>query len=457
MADYQLDPRPFYQILHNLIRQDGLEYDPEKTAGTVEWVLTNSSLFRKVTSTAEWGCIQAFYAHWDGHKIAPDRTMMDTLLHQRQKCEPMLDVMAEYDKHAEDLEQVPVLNLDMYLDQRKEDYEKYKLNRVLSLATDITVGAVPMNDKAKSIYTGPRDAMKYLHQSFQEGILLDDVQRQGGVLADTAKQIKLRYNQNENDNKNNNLFIPTGISLIDNQLGGLRRKELNGILGFVAQRKTGILRTIGYTAARRGFRVLHIPLESDYDEEETSYSVMHARSFLQHEHNITKTRVERALLSTEDQELFFGKIVPHYQQQIAQNIVVYTPGASRAWEDVRAIIERENDKEPIDLVLIDYLTMLSTPGNRDDIADKIRIIQDAKRLALTANNGQGMCIVTPVQGNRNGFNDASAAGGVWSTTGIAKYSELDKSLDNLFYAFFDDEMNAAHQMKIGSCKTRREL
>jgi len=106
-------------------------------------------------------------------------------------------------------------------------------------------------------------------------------------------------------------------------------------------------------------------------------------------------------------------------------------------------------------VQLEYLTMLATPGARDDIADKMAIIQDAKRLAMTANGGKGMCIVTPVQGNREGFDDAGEHDGAWSTNGIAKYSELDKSLDNCFYVYFDDEMNGQNRMKMGSCKTRR--
>lgn len=456
MAEFQLDARPYFQILHNLLRQHEIDYDPEQTALVVEWVRTNSAILRKVTTTAEFGVLMVFYTHWDKHKIAPDRKMMDELIHSKTQPKTLLDTMAEYDNHAEDLEQVPHLNLDMYLDQRKQDYEKYKLAKALDIASQITLSSVQMTDKAKTTYEGPRDAMKYLHERFQTGILIDDVPAQGGVLADTATKIRGRYDQNETDSKNNNLFIPTGIALIDNHLGGLRRKELNGVLGFVGQRKSGVVRTIGYKAARSGFRVLHIPLESDYDEEETVYAVMHAQFYCYgQDHTISKSRVDRAILTPEEKEKFFEEVIPDYQEIVARNITVYSPGVSRDWADVRAIIERENDKEPVDLVIIDYLTMLSTPGNRDDIADKMAIIQDAKRLAMTANEGRGMCIITPVQGNRKGFEDAGENEGAWTTTGIAKYSELDKSLDNLFYVYFDDDMNNQNTMKMGSCKTRR--
>ena len=63
--------------------------------------------------------------------------------------------------------------------------------------------------------------------------------------------------------------------------------------------------------------------------------------------------------------------------------------------------------------------------------------------------------VTPVQGNRKGYEEAQANDGAWETTGIATYSEMDKSLDNCLYVFTDDAISAKNQIKIGSCKHRR--
>ena len=123
---------------------------------------------------------------------------------------------------------------------------------------------------------------------------------------------------------------------------------------------------------------------------------------------------------------------------------------------MRSIIIQENDKETIDLVVIDYLTMLSTPDARDDVADKTAIAKDCKRLTLTLNKGRGVCILTPIQGNRKGYTEAAENDGAWSTTGIFQYSELDKSFDNIFYIYFDDGLNREKKVRIGSCKTRRE-
>lgn len=457
MADFQLDAKPYFQILHNLIRQGDLDYEPSAAAASINWVRENALTIRRVCNKAESEILVTIYAYWDLHKELPSPLVMQELISEKQKNQPLVDLMEEYAKYQPDLKQVSHMDLHVYLDQRKLDWEKYKLIEVLNAAGQIVVGSLPdSRDKTKS-YTGPRDALKYFHEKVQQGIMLDDVPNRGGLLMDTVVSMRADYQERLQASKNNNLFITTGIPLIDNHLGGLRRKELNGILGYVGQRKSAIMRSIGYHAAKSGFRVLHIPLESDCEEEEVFYTVRHAEHHLDpRAAGITKKKVDRALLSTEEHAAFFDNIVPDFQASVGQNIIVYTPGASRAWDDVRQIIERENDKQPLDLVLIDYLTMLSTPGARDDIADKMAIVQDAKRIALTSNKGRGLCILTPVQGNRSGFDDASTSQGEWRTTGIAKYSELDKSLDNLFYVWFNDELNSRNEMRMGSCKTRRD-
>ncbi len=459
MADFQLDARPYFQILHSLLRPDDIDYDRDQTAQVVEWLEAKKAVIKRTCSKAEFDVLMVFYAHWENHKIALDRKSIEKVVHARLQPQTLLDVLSEYDKHAPELEVESALNLDVYLDQRRLDYDKYRLTTVLNTAIDITLGSKPIIEKNKTeVYTGSKDAVRFVHEQMQKGILIDDVQAQGGALADTADRIRDRYEIQEAESRNNNLFIPTGIRLIDEHLGGIRRKELVGILGFTGQRKTAVLRSIGYAAASANFRVLHIPLESDYDEEETSYAVMHACSTQNEKDrdhlNISKARIDRSLLTEKEKAYFFDQSLSSYKEKAADRIVVYAP-QTRDWAEIRSIIEREIDKAGVDIVLIDYLTMLSTPGARDDIADKMAIIQDAKRFALTANDGVGVCIVTPVQGNRNGYDAANSADGAWMTTGISKYSELDKSLDNLFYTFLNDELNNANLLKMGSCKTRR--
>ncbi|MGA7244569.1 MAG: hypothetical protein WBX19_15380 [Terracidiphilus sp.] len=64
-------------------------------------------------------------------------------------------------------------------------------------------------------------------------------------------------------------------------------------------------------------------------------------------------------------------------------------------------------------------------------------------------------MLTPIQGNRDGYKDATANEGQWELTGIYKYSEIEKSLDNCFYTWFNDAMDRNNIMRMGTCKSRR--
>lgn len=339
--------------------------------------------------------MQAFYAHWDAHKIAPDRTMMDTLLHQRQKCEPMLDVMSEYDKHAEDLEQVPVLNLDMYLDQRKEDYEKYKLNRVLSLATDITVGAVPMNDKAKSIYTGPRDAMKYLHQSFQEGILLDDTKSQGGDTAtEGIKSVARRIAQAAEGYGN----VISTLTPIDAAMaiGPEASIKYVGIVGFSNQRKSTLLFTLAYQAAERGYKVLFIPRECSVVDAWMRFVWLHA------EHIGRIRDLPRLSDATNPRKLTrqHAKIIAEIGTSMEAAGIRIDVRDCGDWGSISGSVNAHVD-DPYDLLCVDYIAHLDVPGERDQREGIRGVYRKAQALSLDYERGRGLVVMTPVQANKS--------------------------------------------------------
>ena len=59
--------------------------------------------------------------------------------------------------------------------------------------------------------------------------------------------------------------------------------------------------------------------------------------------------------------------------------------------------------------------MLRTPGARDEVEDKIRIIQEAKALAMNINDKRGLCMLTPVQGSRKGWKEAGGKEAYLST------------------------------------------
>jgi hypothetical protein len=123
------------------------------------------------------------------------------------------------------------------------------------------------------------------------------------------------------------------------------------------------------------------------------------------------------------------------------------------WGEIKNLIEMEHRIAPLDLVVVDYLGLVSTTS-RDKSGEMAEIIKDAKLLTNTFDCGRGLPFLTPVQGSRSGFEDATENEGRWDTSGIWMHSEYDRSLNGCMYIFMDDEMKASQVAKIGTCKSR---
>jgi len=454
MAEYEIDSRPFFAMLHMFLRHDGDEQAMAQMSEVLKWAVENTSTLLKVTTKEEKRLLLLVFAYWNKHDVGISRDALIQLIHINTQPEVLLHLMDEYDRIEDELTIIPVADLHLYLDQRIQDWEKNRVSIRLDIASQINAGSFQFQDREKTVMAGSRDAIKFLNQEFSKGLLFNDQPVAGGVLTGIASVMQDEYEKAQRERACNRLLIPTGINLIDNQYGGLRRKEMVGLLGFTSQRKSYIARTIAYWAAYHQFRVVHIPFESDMKMERNIYVVMHA-ALCASGHAITRARLEKGNLTPEESQLLFEQVVPDFEEVVGKNLIVQEP-KTRSWPDAQAIVQTAIDDGPVDLVVIDYLTLMSTPGTKDEKQDKVNIIQDAKRFTMTANDGQGLCLVTPVQGNRDGLEEAGGRDGEWEAHRIYQYSEMEKSLDTIFYTWFNREMQQVNTMRFGSCKARNE-
>jgi hypothetical protein len=453
MADFQLDARPYFQVLHNLLRQDGLDYDEDLTADTVEWVRSNSSLLRKITTTAEWGVVTAFYAHWDAHRVAPDRKMIGELVHAKQKCEPMLDVLSGYDHHAGDLEVVPALNLDMYMDQRKEDYEKAKLAKTLNNALDIAIGSVQMNDKAKTVYTGPRDAMKYLHQRMQEGILMGDRPTIGGDTAtvgcrDVARRIDLAATRPGNIIRT---LTPMDRSF---RIGPDQGIRFVGVLGSTNHGKSAMLFQLAYTAALAQYRVLFVPRECSVSDAWQRFVWLHAA---------TIGLIDR--LPPIDKATEYGHATAEHvaaiqvieSDMIARGFQIDIRSASD-WPSIQRSVEVVQNHDPYDMLVVDYIAHLHTMG-RNEKDEMKEIYRSAQALSQDYADGRGLVVLTALQANKAGEEEAAEgdvlARGIYTHVGaIYEHTFAAHDLDALVGVWSGDGVKEHGLSRISCIKAR---
>jgi hypothetical protein len=147
--------------------------------------------------------------------------------------------------------------------------------------------------------------------------------------------------------------------------------------------------------------------------------------------------------------------VPALQQELGTNLVIRSV-EDKTWQNIRQLIEVENAEGPLDLVVIDYITLFELGKGFDKAYEMHQAVRELKQMALHINDDKGVAILSPVQGSRAGYKEAVGNDGKWEQTGIYMYGEMEKSADNILYTYMPDDLKASNQMKIGFCKTRRD-
>ena len=263
-----------------------------------------------------------------------------------------------------------------------------------------------------------------------------------------TKEITARYNAESLGDPGRSQFIPTGIPIIDEALGGLKRKDIIGILGSPGQGQTQLARQCGHAAAATGLRVVHIPLESDHVYEEIRYAVLHS-NFVPTSCAVTAEEIKRGCLTKAQEKSFFNQVMPSYQQLIAPNLTIREPENGCSWKEVKEIIEQENSNRPIDLLILDHIARVQGDGAPNDI---LPVVNHAKDLALKINDRRGLSILTPVVGTYAGHQEAASRNGQWDVDHIFRNPEIAYGLDTCLYVWSDAQLQAIHLIKMGTCK-----
>ena len=214
-------------------------------------------------------------------------------------------------------------------------------------------------------------------------------------------------------------------------------------------------------AATQGYHCLHIPLESSYDEELMLYGIMHAHNrffegMFSNISGISRQAFEDGVMSQEETEFLRQTAIPHFQECVVGDVVIRQP-AGFTWQDIKQMIEIEDRRQPLDLVLIDYLALMDVGDPRYATSAINETIKQVKNLCLTFRGGDGLAVITPVQGKREGYEQAKENGGMWTAAGAYMYSEFEKSLDKMVYVYSDNELKGEDHVKVGVCKSRRTI
>jgi hypothetical protein len=439
--------------LYNLVRQGDEPAEHSRSIEACVWLAENLTTFRRVCTTTQIEILQHVYSFWYNHKTAPSYTILRENIERKSTHPGVLDELGSYEEEVSNLKIYTIKDLGQLIEDFIIEWEAERLAKTLKTVKQINNGTFE-DPKTKEKLSGPREAAKYLLKQVEAGIIYTGAKSITGSLNENGADIEQTYQKYKNDRMAGRLKIRTMLTGIDKNLV-IKRGDAIGILGYAGQRKSTLGRTVSYNAALQGFNVLHITLEQTYEEEMSIYGIIHSH----HpkwggKFRISKKTYDDGNLTDEEEDFLFKVVIPDLAN-LPGKLIVRQPSDGTSWDSLKMIAEIINQTTPLDMFFVDYLTLCSTHSLTNADAEHERNIKDAKQFALNFAESNGLIFLTPIQGNRKGWEEAQQNDGVWDMTGVFRYSEFDKSFDSILSVFVDADLLAESQLKISSAKTRR--
>jgi RecA/RadA recombinase len=451
----ELDNQKYFKLLHAMLRDDSSPNDPERSRSVMLWAANKGVSLTRTLTFAQRRLMSMAVGFFRSNQQAPSFAILNERVNAADKGDDMAALLKEY-KDSGEFPEFTAHDAEPLFQDISSEWKRAQFTQMLHEALAINTSGIPGDPKKKTEdMRGPDDARMYLMKEMQSGMFVPEFANQGGSMADVADQLTEDYARNKDAARNQSLVIPTGIPVLDEHIGGMRRGTLNLILGTAGQRKSALARTIAYNAACANFRVLFIPLEINFKDELANFGIIHSQNS-EYFHNPPEISVKRFQDGklTEAEEAVLQDVVDDLKESLSDKLIIRQL-ADTTWENIRSTIEIENFIRPVDLVVIDYIGLVDTRQHRDKTLAINDIAVQMKQMALHFPNGRGgLAIVTPAQGSRAGYNEAKANDGAWEKTGIYMYSELEKSADIIFYTYYPIELQMNGNIKIGTCKSR---
>lgn len=308
---------------------------------------------------------------------------------------------------------------------------------------------------------GTDDAIAYLFSSVRVKPRSDEGRMPASLTASDAALDDLYQKRKQNPHQT--YGVPTGYGLIDAATAGIRKKQLFLHAGYGGHLKsTHMFNMIVNAAVDGGWNPVLFTSEMPAEDVKMMLIAIHSG------HSRFNGTGARPLAAN---RLMLGALQPAEEQfyKIVKDDLLHnkTHGVIRVidssefttWGSVMQRAVREHSDQEVDILWIDYLTRLPVDAKyarMETTAARNETIADAKRFAMSFNNGEGLAVCSPFQVNREGYKRAKASTviGKMDTTALAQYNAAEKEADAISYIFFDPEQQATSEPLIGLMKVR---
>jgi ABC-type dipeptide/oligopeptide/nickel transport system ATPase subunit len=419
----------WWRLFHSLLRHGRDEKELARSAAVWEWMSEHYLTLKKVAYDWRLDLLGAVWTAANENHELPSYEIVLEKVKVMEQNEELLDGLNRDYKLKTDLVVHAPEDMNSLLNTCVTDWETVRLNQIYSAANRIALGSeeIPVFMGKRNVkMSGPRDSVNYLLSKFEEGVLASQVQ--------SMKPITV---QNEARDVGEHFWEMMNQPHLETGIKGLyiTRKDFLGILGYLGSGKSTVGRFILYQLALNGSNVLDISLENSQITERDKFVLLHAQhpkfnrefdSAISYRKVLEGVRTKTLTREQVDMISFVGK---DFEETVEGRLVIQQP-VHYTWDSIRASIEMQNGVNPLDACMIDYLSMIDPPTakNYDDQRVKMSaMIKDVRSFGLHFDGGRGLCMISPVQANESGREDADADG-VYGPSAVNNDKELGRSM-----------------------------
>ncbi len=264
----------------------------------------------------------------------------------------------------------------------------------------------------------------------------------------------------ERKEQNPGIGLMTGLTEVDRLTNGFDPGEFVLVAAAYGEGKSTLLRNFAYHAAyRQKKNVVYYTLEMPLKQIERELISLHSVDpKFSYPKGLTSSDIQRACLKPEERALL-RVVTDDLQNNIHTGIfkIVQLPNNATVSTIRENMMYLQNEFQ-LDAIYIDYAALLtsellSCANPVEKISDTIRKI---KNLANTFNNGQSITVINAHQISREArMRVDKSEDKRYDRSFLSDTSETEKSADTILWSLRTEDMERAHELKMGVAKNRR--
>lgn len=281
--------------------------------------------------------------------------------------------------------------------------------------------------------TGHNDARQFLYSELAKIDRLGNIEESPeGDMREETYQILEEYAARKSGK------IPTGIKMgiaeYDSVTGGIQPGEMVLVCAYTGEGKSLLCVNTAHNAVvKQGKNLFFATSETIRPQVMRRFSARHSRMpQFNCPTGIDSSHIKDGTLTEEHEEIYQAvlddiRVNPNYGRIYIAQI---PRGATLGFVEAR--LRRVSHMFRVDLVVIDYLALLKSDTKRQtDREDKNEILRDAKVMATSANDGDGVAVVSPWAMSQAAMKEAKNVSGRYALGNLADTSEAEKSSDTI--------------------------